>query len=244
MDGTVTTARTVQFDNLVAILTVAAALTLFGLVAGYVERNASGALSAYKASKKIVGYVKPQAPKPEPPAGYHAAFKNTTMPESRDLVVTLSPEDAELLKLRFNQASALMHAKQYQYAIMALKQVIELQPKLPSAYVNIGFAYIDVEDWDSAELAFRKAIDLKPGQANAYYGLGLALEGKKDYESALGAMRAFIHLTTPKDPFLAKARSALWEWEAALGRIPGASKDQLGKKPVVAEKGPPQRPAE
>jgi len=242
--GTVATKREVQFDNLVAILAITVALTLFGIVVGFTERYATGDLTAYKASKNIVGYVKPQVSSEPQSPDYHEAFKNTTMPKSQDLTVTMSSEDAALLKQRFDQAVALLHAKQYDYAIMALNQVIKLQPKLPEAYVNMGFAYLDLEDWNSAEIAFNKATELNPGQANAYYGLALAMEGKKDYEAALGAMRSFIHLTTPKDPFLAKARSALWEWEATLGRIPGASEEQLGKKPAVPEQAPPSETAE
>jgi tetratricopeptide (TPR) repeat protein len=236
--------RKVQFDNLVTILTLAAILALFGLVAKFTTQNASGDLTAYQASKKIVGYVKPQSATPAKQEDYHAAFKNATMPKSEDLKVTMSPQDAALLKQRFNQAVALLHAKQYQYAIMALNQVIKLQPKLPEAYVNIGFAYLGLEDWDTAKIAFNKAMDLKPDQANAYYGLALSYEGKKDYEAALGAMRSYIHLSTPKDPFLAKARSALWEWEAQLGRIPGAKKTLEDKKPVAAEEGSPHNSAE
>jgi tetratricopeptide (TPR) repeat protein len=242
-NGTVGTARKVQFDNLVAILTIAAALALFGLAVEFTQQNAVGDLTAYEASKKIVGYVKPKAAAPANPVDYHAAF-NITMPKSQDLKVTMSAQDAALLKKRFNEAVALLHAKQYQYAILALNQVIKLQPKLPEAYVNIGFAYLGLEDWNTAEIAFNKATELKPDQANAYYGLALVYEGKKDYETALGAMRSYIHLSTPKDPFLAKARSALWEWEAALGRIPGAKKSGLGDKPGRVEQEPPQRSAE
>jgi tetratricopeptide (TPR) repeat protein len=143
------------------------------------------------------------------------------MPEQQDLTVRMSAADAQLVKQRFEQAVALLHAKQYDYAVMALNQVIELQPKLPEAYVNIGYAYLGLEQWEPAIVAFSKAIDLHLQQANAYYGLALAFEGNEDYEGALGAMRSYIHLSTPDDPFLAKARSALWEWEEILGRVPG-----------------------
>jgi tetratricopeptide (TPR) repeat protein len=244
VNGTASTAQKVQFDNLVTILTVVAVLVLLGLVAKFTQQNAVSDLTAYEASKKVVGYAKPQAATPAQQADYHAAFKNTVMPKTKDLKVTMSAQDAALLKKRFNEAVALLHAKRYKYAILALNQVIKLQPKLPEAYVNIGFAYLGLKDWNTAEIAFNKATDLKPDQANAYYGLALVYEGKKDYETALGAMRSYIHLSTPKDPFLPKARSALWEWEAALGRIPGASKSQLGDKPPVAKKEPPPRSAE
>ena len=211
-----------HFDNLVAILAVTAGLSLLYFAVNMTERYAPtiGA-TAYNASKNIVGYVRPQSSPSAEDDMYHAPFKNPPMPKTQELTVSMSPEDAQVLKQRFEQAVALLHAKQYDYAVTALNQVIELQPKLPEAYVNIGFAYLGLEQWDTAIMAFSKASDLKPDQANAYYGLALAFEGNEEYEAALGAMRSYIHLSTPEDPFLAKARSALWEWEEILGRVPG-----------------------
>ena len=91
---------------------------------------------------------------------------------------------------------------------------------MPEAYVNMGFAYLGLEEYQTAAVAFSKAIDLRPNQVNAYYGLAEAFEGMQDYEGALGAMRSYIHLSPPNDPFIPKARSAIWEWEAKLGRKP------------------------
>ena len=122
---------------------------------------------------------------------------------------------------RFQQAIALMHAKRYDYAITALDAVLALAPKMPEAYVNMGFAFIGLKEFGPAQGAFEKAIDLKSDQVNAYYGLAIALEGQGQLEIALGAMRSYIHLSQPDDPYLAKARSALWEWDAQLGRVKG-----------------------
>ena len=91
---------------------------------------------------------------------------------------------------------------------------------MPEAYVNLGYAYLGLEEYQTAANAFSKAIDLRPNQVNAYYGLAEALEGMQDYEGALGAMRSYIHLSPPNDPFLAKAKSAIWELETKLGREP------------------------
>ena len=236
----VSPARTGHFDNLVAILAMAAALALISLAADMVERYVAPGTTAYNASKTIVGYVRPPA---APAAGedmVHEPFRNPVMPPTEDLKVSMSAEDAQLLKQRFEQAVALLHAKQYDYAVMALNQVIELQPKLPEAYVNLGFAYLGLEQWDTAILAFTKASDLKPDQANAYYGLALALEGNEEYEGALGAMRSYIHLSTPQDPFLAKARSALWEWEEKLGRVSGPRNPQKDELASPISEGSPR----
>lgn len=133
------------------------------------------------------------------------------------------PNERHELDIRFQQAVALLHAKQYEYAVTALDRVMQLAPQMPEAYVNMGFAYLGLKDFETARKLFDKATDLRPEQTNAYWGLAEALEGTKDYEGALGAMRSYIHLSKPNDPYLPKARSALWEWEARLGRIPGVN---------------------
>ncbi|HEY0720160.1 MAG TPA: tetratricopeptide repeat protein [Gammaproteobacteria bacterium] len=120
------------------------------------------------------------------------------------------------LKARFEQAVTMLHAKQYDYAIKALHRVLELAPKLPEAHVNMGYALLGKGEYAAAADFFNTATELKPQQANAYYGLAIAYEGEQELELALGAMRSYIHLSRQDDPYLAKARAALWEWEAAL----------------------------
>lgn len=136
---------------------------------------------------------------------------------------------------RFEQAVALLHAERYEYAITALDAVLEMAPNMPEAYVNMGFAFIGLKEYGPAQGAFETALNLKVDQANAYYGLAEAFEGQKDYEAALGAMRSYIHLSPPDDPFVTKARSALWEWEAELGRIPGVREAKKGEKGISIE---------
>lgn len=137
------------------------------------------------------------------------------------------PEGAvpELVEQRFQQAVVMLHARRYEFAVAALEQVLKHQPRMPEAHVNMGYARLGAGDMEGAVAHFRQAIDLRPAQANAYYGLAAALEAQRELPGAVGAMRTFIHLTDPEDPFLARARAALWEWrarmEAGAGPPPG-----------------------
>ncbi len=133
---------------------------------------------------------------------------------------------------RFQQALAMLHAKQYDFAIKALQRVIELAPKMPEAYVNMGYALVGKQDFKAAADFFSAAIELKPYQANAYWGLAISMEQLGELEAALGAMRTFIHLSPPNDPFLRKARSALWEWESTLkrGPLPEAEQEWIKRR--------------
>jgi tetratricopeptide (TPR) repeat protein len=139
-------------------------------------------------------------------------------------------QDRELGQ-RFEQAVVMLHAKQYDHAITALHRVLELAPRMPEAHVNMGYALLGQARPDAARSFFDAAIELNPRQANAYYGLALAYEAQQDYESALGAMRTYLHFARSDDPYAAKARSALWEWEAKLGRHAPTAASQATPSP-------------
>src|SRR5512143_2676632 len=105
-------------------------------------------------------------------------------PTSEPQLHAKQAREAEL-KVRFDQAVAMLHARQYDYAIKALHRVLELAPKLPEAHVNMGYALLGKEDYKTAADFFNTATELRPQQANAYYGLAIAYEGQKDLELAI-----------------------------------------------------------
>ena len=145
------------------------------------------------------------------------------------------------IRARFEQARLMLHAKRHDDAITALHRIMELDSTIPEVYANMGFALIGKEQYKAAFDFFMGAIELNPTQANAYYGIGIVQEALGNLEGALGAMRAFLHLTDNPDPaqiHVARARSAIWEWEAKLGRgpwgptrgvPPGFSADELAR---------------
>jgi len=133
------------------------------------------------------------------------------------------------VKSSFLNAVMMLHAKEYDYAVTALHRVLELAPRMPEAHVNMGFALLGLGQPGAARDFFLGAIDLRPRQANAYWGLAVSLEALCDKAGAIGAMRSYIHLTDADDPFLPRARAALWEWEAGTD----GSQTQAGVSPVA-----------
>ena len=129
----------------------------------------------------------------------------------------LPPEDhhADALARRFRQGVVMLHAREYEHAAVAFDRVLAMAPRMPEARVNMGFAMLGQGRAALARDHFNAAIELRPSQRNAYYGLAEALEILGDIPGALGAMRTFVHLSPPDDPFVRKARAALWEWQAA-----------------------------
>jgi len=135
--------------------------------------------------------------------------------------------EAEIAR-RFQQGVVMLHAKQFDHAIVALHRVLELSPQMPEAHVNMGFALLGKEDYKAARDFFATAIELHPEQNNAYYGLAISLEELEDIRGALGAMETYVHLAKAEGPHLRKARAATWELREQL-------KSAGAPQPTVAE---------
>ncbi len=135
------------------------------------------------------------------------------------------------LRVRFDQGVAMLHAKQYEHAITALHRVLELAPQMPEAHVNMGFALLGLKRAAAARDFFESAAQLNPMQANAYYGTAMAMEELGDLAAAVGAMRTYLHLARNEDErHLARARSALWEWEAQVAAQRAAAPVPVAKE--------------
>lgn len=129
--------------------------------------------------------------------------------------------EAREVHQRFHQGAAMLHARQFEHALAAFHRVLELEPAMPEANVNMGYALVGMGNHAAARDFFETAINLRPRQVNAYYGLAIALEGMQDLSGAIGAMRTYVHLAPAGDPHRRKAEAALWEWrEARASRVP------------------------
>lgn len=127
--------------------------------------------------------------------------------------------DAAVMELAHGKASVA--AEQF-------RSIIAIAPGLVEAWVNLGYAELQSERCDDALPAFARALALRPAQANAYYGMAVCHEVQGDLARARGAMRSFVHLAAQDDPFLPRARAALWQWQQPghSGDSPGAPADQ------------------
>lgn len=129
----------------------------------------------------------------------------------------------EELDRRFHEGVTMLHAKQYEYALTAFLRVLQLNPKMPEAHVNAGYALLGMGDYKAAADSFDAATTLRPNQLNAYYGLGEALQAMGDKQGALQAMETYLHRSPAEDPFRRKAEAATWELRAALEKDKSAS---------------------
>ena len=122
----------------------------------------------------------------------------------------------EEIRRRFDEGVVMLHAKEYSHALTAFHRVLEIDPKMPEAHVNIGFALLGLGKPKAAADFFDTATVLRPDQMNAYYGLGEALNQLGDKLGALQSMEAYLHRSPKDDRYRAKAEAAVWELRAAL----------------------------
>lgn len=155
--------------------------------------------------------AKPEAVKPRP-----------EVPEETKADASGSA-DAKALDGALKRSATLIAAKRYDEAIVTLNQARPLAGNSAKAYQQIGRALLGKGDASTARDFFTKAIDLDPNLAEAYFDHATASESLGDLQTALGGMRSFLHLVKDANPYrlqVAQARSAIWEWEAQLGRGP------------------------
>lgn len=126
-------------------------------------------------------------------------------------------------KTILKNAERLTRSNQYEEAIRLLHQARPILQDNALAYFELGRALMARKDYAAARDFYAAAIEKNLAFADAYFSFAEASEALKDLEAALGGMRSFIHVTADADPYrlkVAQARSAIWEWEAQLGRGP------------------------
>jgi tetratricopeptide (TPR) repeat protein len=145
--------------------------------------------------------------------GWMTKSQNATMP-----LISIEPSKHNELDQLFTMAVGHMQQGEYELAVNLWHQITLINPAIPEVKVNMGFSLFELGRFETARDFFISAMQQNDFQANAYYGLAITSEKMGDLEGALGAMRSYIHLAQNKEdqPFIRKARSALWEWESQL----------------------------
>lgn len=98
-------------------------------------------------------------------------------------------------------------------------KIIELDPKNPSNYSNLGLFYVNQERYDQARDLFRKVMEMNPREMSAYYQLGkIALLSGKDLEKGLGYFQEYLKVEPkPNNPTWADAHWRMGMIQEKLG---------------------------
>jgi tetratricopeptide (TPR) repeat protein len=134
-----------------------------------------------------------------------------------------APVRDPLAQRALDRAAELIERQRYAQAIDVLNHAQPLLKDKPQAYLLIGRALEGQGDAATARDFYLAAVDRDPYLYEGYWGVATTSESLGELDAALGAMRSYLHTEPDKHPDrlrVAQARSAIWEWEAKLGRGP------------------------
>lgn len=122
-----------------------------------------------------------------------------------------------------DRARDKVRSGQFDQALLTLNDAHRLLHDNAEAFMLIGQALEGKKDYETARDFYNASLNRDPWLSDAHWGFATSSEALGDLESALAGMRSYLH--TEKDPDPARlrinqARSAIWEWEAKLGRGP------------------------
>lgn len=105
---------------------------------------------------------------------------NKLRPNSPTIDANVPPE----ARKEFEQAEAALTSNKMDEEVRHLEKAVSIYPKFVEAYLRLGAAYMDLQQWDKAEQALKKTIEIDPKAANGYFALGEVYRRQKKYDQA------------------------------------------------------------
>ena len=171
----------------------------------------------------VVGFVIDMMPNPDQAGGEREETKEVThlvdlgpLYETKPALTTHATRMQTRLNGLFGEGTSALAAADYSLAANSFARVLEIDPDLAEAHVNLGFALLGMRQVNAAKSEFNLARESNPEQANLYYGLAMVHEHEQEIRQAVLAMQTFLHLAEEGHPFVRKATAAIWEWNQRL----------------------------
>jgi arylsulfatase A-like enzyme/Flp pilus assembly protein TadD len=106
------------------------------------------------------------------------------------------PKDKIQIANTFHRSLVNIEEDRYDEAIAGLREVVQLDPDIASAHLELGRALLHRQRYEDALPVLRVALEKNPGSGMAHYELGLALVKTGQWEAALPEIQAAV-LCTP-----------------------------------------------
>ena len=114
------------------------------------------------------------------------------------------------------------------------KRAAKLDPWYGQAYLLLGLAQMQLQQWSDAQWAFEEATKVEPGNARAYLGAGSALNEQKNYAEAQKALQHSLEIRPDSAEAHYELARSLWglgKWQLAEPQVRQAielNKDYAG----------------
>jgi tetratricopeptide (TPR) repeat protein len=114
------------------------------------------------------------------------------------------------------------------------KRAAKLDPWYGQAYMLLGLAQMQLQQWSDAQWAFEEAAKVEPGNAKAYLGAGSALNEEKNYLEAQKALQRSLEIRPDSAEAHYELARSLWgqdKWQLAEPHVRQAielNKDYAG----------------
>ena len=103
---------------------------------------------------------------------------------------------AGALRTAFDAGVALSQAGKHEEAIAKFNEGLAVSPQCFDCYVNIGYSYAQLKDYDKAEAAYKKATEIKPDDPGGYNGLANIYNAQRKFDLATQASAKATELST------------------------------------------------
>ena len=160
-----------------------------------------------------------EAPRPTP-TPVPEAHKRRSIPEVDDAMA----KGQELLFKKHDARASLDE----------FKRAAKLDPWYGQAYMLLGVAQMQLQQWSDAQWAFEEATKVEPGNAKAYLGAGSALNEQQKFAEAQKALQHSLEIRPDSAEAHYELARSLWgmgKWQAAEPHVRQAielNKDYAG----------------
>ena len=103
-------------------------------------------------------------------------------------------------------------------SVEEFKRAVKLDPWYGQAYMLLGLAQMQLQEWSEAQWAFEEAAKVEPGNAKAYLGAGSALNEQKNYVDAQKALQHSLEIRPDSAEANYELARSLWgqdKWQLA-----------------------------
>lgn len=114
------------------------------------------------------------------------------------------------------------------------KRAAKLDPWYGQAYMLLGLAQMQLQQWSDAQWAFEEATKVEPGNAKAFLGAGSALNEQQNYAEAQKALQHSLEIRPDSAETHYELARSFWgmgKWQAAEPHVRqaiGLNKDYAG----------------